>query len=340
MKRYPSISIITPTWNSNVALFDRVLRELKSQKYPKKLIEHIVLDAGSENDTVKVAKKYGCNVILRPDLQPQEQYREGLGISMAKGELILMLQSDNIITSKDWLERMVQPFLENQKIIGTYSAYNSYEKGMSITTRYTSLIGSGEPTTYYLHKTDKISLTQKKWDKGEIVNETENYYVVKYTKENLPITGDNGHMFLKKVIDKVNKKPEQYMHPDAFAYLLDKGYDTYGVVKNSIIHIITPDIVRYVTRRLHVKDKYFDKGRGKRKYLIFDWKSPRDRINVVKYVFLSFTLIYPLYESIRGYIKIKDNAWFLHPVLCFLMAGSYTYSEIKLQTRHFIKKLF
>ena len=54
----PSISIVSCTWNTNLFMFEQVLKVIQMQNYPKKLIEHIVMDAGSINGTVELAKKY------------------------------------------------------------------------------------------------------------------------------------------------------------------------------------------------------------------------------------------------------------------------------------------
>ena len=59
MNNLPSISIVTCTYNVNLKLFEKVLKALREQVYPKRLIEHIVMDAGSSNGTVELAKKFG-----------------------------------------------------------------------------------------------------------------------------------------------------------------------------------------------------------------------------------------------------------------------------------------
>ena len=328
----PTITILTGTLNSNVEVFKEVLDSIRSQDYPKKLIEHIVLDGGSINETVPLAKKYGCKVIIRSDLQSEKEHGQSrgvIGIKMAKGDLILILESDNILTSRDWLRRMVEPFLTNKKVICTFSAYNSYEKYMSATTRYTALFGSPDPTLYYLNKTEKIRMDQKKYNKRIILKETNDYYIVKFTTETLPTLGDNGHIFLKKAMLKVIKDEQNYIHVDAFSELLDMGYDTFGVVKNSLIHVQNPNIITLVKRRVEVKKIFYDQKRGKRKYLVFNPNSMNDRINLIKYILFSLTFIIPIMESIRGYIKIRDKAWFLHPVFCFLMVSAYGWSEVK-----------
>lgn len=329
MENYPSISIVTATLNSSLPIFERVLKTLRSQSYPKNLLEHIVMDGGSTNGTIKLAKEYSCKVVVCKDLMMKAQIRAGLGIKKAKNDLVLMLQSDNIPTSKNWLKEMVQPFMDNKKVFCTLSAYNSYKKNMSVTTRYGAFFGAADPVLYYMGKSDKIPLLQKKYDKGKIISETLNYWIVEFNKDTLPTLGDNGQMFLKSAIDEVNKNPESYIHPDAFAGMLELGYNTCGIIKNSVIHIVPPNIFYYAKRRVWTKETFYDGWRGNRKYLVFNWRSNRDRLNLIKFIFFSLTFIIPLAQSIRGYLKIRDKAWFLHPIMCFLMLASYGGSEIR-----------
>lgn len=330
--KLPTITILTGTLNSNIPVFKKVLDSLRVQDYPKNLIEHIVLDGGSINETIPLAKKYGCRVIIRSDLQSEKEHGQSrgvIGIKMAKGDLVLILESDNILTSNDWLLQMVKPFRQNKRIFCTYSVYNSYEKDMSATTRYTALFGSPDPTLYYLDKTEKIRMDQEYYNKGQILRENDDYYIVKFTKDNLPTLGDNGHMFLRKAMLKVIKDPNNYIHVDAFSKLLDMGYDTFGIVKNSIIHVQNPNLIDLVKRRVEIKKIFYDQKRVKRKYLVFNPNSVKDRINLIKYIIFSLTILEPLSESIKGYIKIRDKAWFLHPVMCFLMVTGYGLSEIE-----------
>ena len=48
----------------------------------------------------------------------------------------------------------------------------------------------------------------------------------------------------------------------------------------------------------------------------------------MKFVIFSLTLIEPIFESIRGYTKIREPAWFLHPLMCLLMVFGYGWSEV------------
>ncbi len=325
----PFISIVTNTYNPDPVLFKEVLKALAIQTYPKKLVEHLVIDGGSTNETVKLARSFKCRVVVRADLKEQEQMRSSMGFKMAKGKIIAVIQSDNIVTSKNWLLKMVQPFIDNPDVFCAFSQKNSYRKNMDVLTRYCALFGVNDPTIYYLNKTEKLRMDETKYNKGTILEERKDYYIVKFDRSNLPPLGDNGHMFLKSAIRKVAKDTKNYMHTDAFGALLDMGYDTVGVVKNSIIHAQKPNIIKTIKRRVELKEKFYDTYRGKRKYLVYDPGSVRDRINLVKYIIFSLTIVIPLLESIRGYMRIRDKAWFLHPLMCLLMVVGFGVSEIK-----------
>lgn len=331
MNSLPSLSILTVTYNSDLALFEQVLIALRKQDYPKKLIEHIVMDAGSTNGAIKLAEKYGCKVYVRPDLKVEEHMRAGLGFKIAKNKIVLIIQSDNLVTSSDWLKRMVQPFMENKDIFCAYTAHYSYKKNMSATTRYGALIGANDPliSPYFLDKIEKVPMTRKKYNKGKIIEENKNYYTVRFNNKNCPPLGDNGQMVLRSVINKVNKDPKNYMHLDTWTKMFDLGYTTCGVVKTSVIHVITPDIYRLATRRVQIKENFFDGKKRKRRFLVYDSESIKDKFNLAKFVLYSATFIPTIIQCISGYLKIRDKAWFLHPVICFVMLAAYSVSEIK-----------
>lgn len=340
MKKFPTITIVTGTLNPSLSLFESSLLSVRKQRYPRRFIEHIVLDGGSVNGCVTLAKRYGCKTIVHSDPPGVEQVRPAMGIQMAKGDIVLVLESDNIVVGKDWLKKMVKPFLDDDRVVCSFSAYNTYEKDMSLTTRYCALFGSPDPTLYYLKKTEKIRMDQSVYDKGNMIKEAEDYWIVKFNKESLPTLGDNGHMFRKSVMMEVLKDPKTYTHTDAFAQLMMRGHNTFAAVNNSLIHIMNPDVFTLVKRRVEVKVRYTDDRRGWRHYLVFDWQSKKDRWNLIKYVIFSLTFIQPLVLSVRGYLNIRDRAWFLHPIMCFLMVISYGYSEIVFQWKRVFKRLF
>lgn len=332
-----AVTIITGTLNPNIRIFEKSLRSVKSQTSGS-VIQHVILDGGSDNGTLELAKKYGCDVMSFPRVSESKTNRLFRALPTVKGDIVLILESDNILTNDHWIRDMVLPF-QDPKIFCTFSAHNAYEPDSDVLTKYFALLGSPDPTLYYLGKSDKIRKDQKRYDKGQILKETLNHYVVRFTKETQPVLGDNGFMIRTSVLRKVVRKNQPFYHTDAYAELLQLGYDTVGVVKNSIIHISRPNIIEQVKRRVDVKRHFTDEMKGKRKYLVYDPASSKDRKKLLTYIFCTLTVVQPLYLSIRGYITIRETAWFLHPVMCFVMVIGYGISEVEYQVKNLFKKL-
>lgn len=309
----PTISIITCSLNPDLMIFTKCLNALKKQKYPKILLEHIVMDGGSTNGGDILAEEFGCKVIRRPDLKNFALQRMSLGITLSKGSIILILEPDNIILGKNWIEEMIQPFREDENVIGTFSIYNSFENKMPILTKYYSLFGVNDTLLHYLGKSEKIPQYQKSYNKGRLISRNSNYSVVEFDKNNFPTLGDNGHMVRKKIIQQVNKNSKLFLHTDAFYDLLDLGYNKYGAVNNSIIHYTGSSIISSFKKRIEYKNRF---KKYNRTYLVFNPLSGRDVLKVVLFGLYAITIVQPLFESCRGYIKKKEIAWFLHPIMC------------------------
>jgi glycosyltransferase involved in cell wall biosynthesis len=326
---FPKISIVTCLYNTDIDIWRKTLDGIKKQKYPKNRIEHFVMDGGSTNKSPQLARSYGCKVIVRKDLRDKALVRMRAGILKAKGDLILFLEPDNIITESDWFRKMVKPFTEDKNIVGAYSMYNTYEKEMPMVTKYSALIGINDPFVYYLGKSEKMPMSENKYKIGEIINEKKDYYTVRFKTSNLPVLGDNGHMVRRELIIPEAKNMKQFYHSDAFFNLLINGHDTYGVVKNTIIHFTGSNLIAFFKRRILYKSQFYDNNASIRTYFVFNKHSKKDLWNTAKFIFFSLTLFQTIYFSIKGFLKIKEPAWFLHPVACLLAVFFYTRSELQ-----------
>lgn len=84
----PLVSIIVTTKNEE-AVIGRLLRSIKNQSYP--LIEIIVVDNNSTDNTKKIAKKYKAKLY---NFGPERSAQRNFGIKKAKGSFVLILDAD------------------------------------------------------------------------------------------------------------------------------------------------------------------------------------------------------------------------------------------------------
>jgi len=136
----PSISIITPTYNSAKTL-TTCLASIKNQDYQGE-IEIIIADGGSTDSTLEIARQYTNKIYPNP-LKTGEAGK-AVGLKHSKGEIIALIDSDNILPSKDWLSRMVEPF-QDREIAGTEPLYYTYRGEDGYSTRYCAMVGMNDP---------------------------------------------------------------------------------------------------------------------------------------------------------------------------------------------------
>jgi len=116
------LSIIIPTLNEEKYL-PLLLDSIKKQDF--KDYEMIVADARSKDNTVKIAKSYGCKVV-KGGLPPVARNN---GAKSTKGDLLLFLDAD-VIIGKDFLRETVSEFYRRN--LGAATCYYRPIKGKRV----------------------------------------------------------------------------------------------------------------------------------------------------------------------------------------------------------------
>lgn len=110
------VSIITATYNSEKTLQD-TLKSVCNQTYDN--IEHIIIDGASTDSTTSIIREYirrqgGKSIICRSE--PDNGIYDALnkGISLATGDIVGFLHSDDLFANKDIISKIVERFYEEQ----------------------------------------------------------------------------------------------------------------------------------------------------------------------------------------------------------------------------------
>jgi rhamnosyltransferase len=111
-------SVVIPTKNGG-PLFKNVVEALKKQSiWPQ--AEFIVIDSGSTDETVKIARAAGARVI---EISPKE-FNHGatrdLGISLASCEIAVLMVQDAVANNPNMLAKILRPFDDNA-VVGVYA---------------------------------------------------------------------------------------------------------------------------------------------------------------------------------------------------------------------------
>ena len=111
MKKEPLISIITTVLNNKETIEDAI-KSVLNQTYPN--IEYIIVDGGSTDGTIEVINKYRKNISKFISEKDRGVY-DGMnkGIRMATGEIIGILNSDDIYVRDNVIGEVVKAMEEN-----------------------------------------------------------------------------------------------------------------------------------------------------------------------------------------------------------------------------------
>lgn len=107
----PSVSIVTPSYNQAAYIEDTIL-SVGNQDYGD--IEHVIIDGGSTDGTTDILEHYQEKYDLRWVSEADEGQADGInkGFSMANGEILGWLNSDDVFISRSVVSKAVTALTE------------------------------------------------------------------------------------------------------------------------------------------------------------------------------------------------------------------------------------
>lgn len=113
------LSIIIPTLNEEKYL-PFLLESLKKQSYTD--YEVIVADAGSKDQTLEIAQRYNCKVVIGG--LPAKGRNEGA--KAARGNLLLFLDADTLSLHPHFLQNILEEFKKRKLDIASFPIYSAF----------------------------------------------------------------------------------------------------------------------------------------------------------------------------------------------------------------------
>ena len=305
----PRISIVIPTYNSERTL-TQCLESVRQQDYPRDKIEIIIVDGGSSDKTVEIGKKFNVDKVLQ-NKRRHFIYGKSIGVDSAEHPLTLLLDSDNILPLKSWLRDMVKPF-EDPEIVGSEPISFTYRQTDPLVTRYCALMGVSDPLCLYLGNFDHICLFKEKWTDLPLKTISRDSYIkIELDGIHTPTLGANGTILYTELIKKTaHYKP--FFDVDLIHELAGKGYNRFAKVHIGIVHLYAENLTQFVRKKLRqARDFYLYRH-------LRNYPGYKQQIKLLSFILATITIVGTARDSNRGYQKVPDKAWFLHPIICLL----------------------
>lgn len=323
------ISIVTPTFNSMRTL-DEYMQAILGQNYPHDEMELIFADGGSQDGTLEQFEEYRrrCDIPIRVYENPLRTAEAGKAVAVrqAEGEIVCLLDSDNIIPDQNWLSRMMKPF-DEEMIVASEPIRYTYRKKDSVINRYCALIGMNDPLCLFTGNYDRYCAVTGKWtevereeiDKGD-------YLSVRFREDMIPTIGANG--FLMRRQELLDNFEGDYLFDIDVLWELFKKEPELRVakVKTGIIHLFCPDTKTFYRKQnRRIRDfLYFSDAKGRK----YPW-SKVGKSRIVLFVLCCITVFPLLGQACAGYSRKHDlQAWAYHFVACWITLWVYGWGVI------------
>lgn len=308
---FPLVSIIIPTLNSSATLA-RCLDSIRNQDYPADRLEILVCDGGSSDDTRSIAQHYHARILENP-LQTGEAGKS-VGLKNATSELIGFIDSDNFLTSSDWLSRMISIFQSDSQVVLAEPVRFAWDPQAPSIIRYCALMGLNDPLCFYTGHFDRWNEAIQNWTRLDIpTHQEKNWFWFEGNIKRWPTVGANGTFYRRSSLAPFEN--EDYFFDIDIPPQIGRTNPQARFAKAdlSILHWYCPkwpDFLRKQVRRM-------------RDYRHFQSTAQRPRqtsqypIASIAMFIVSTLLIFPcLWISWKGYRQKRDSAWFLHWPLC------------------------
>ena len=143
---YPSVSIIVTTLNNELTI-EECLRSIRELDYPQESIEVLMVDAGSRDSTLDIAKKHMVRLISKP-LNAPAAYNYASKI--VKNEILGFIDADAKV-EKQWLKKLI-PHLIDKNVAAASGTIETWNKdrviprciGYDLSYRYGRIRGSAQ----------------------------------------------------------------------------------------------------------------------------------------------------------------------------------------------------
>ena len=312
------LSVVIPTLNSERTL-GACLAAIRAQNLPRDAYEIVIADAGSSDRTLEIARGYGVDTITDNPLKTGEAGKTA-GIKAAKGDIIALVDSDNILPDPGWFERMLAPFSDPEILAAEPIEYTCRREDPALT-RYFALLGMNDPICLFTGNYDRTSAVTGRWTDLPVQHEDMGSYLkLRLAADALPTIGANGFVFRRSLLDGVKWDPYLFDIDILYDRIAKDGSVAVAKVKTGIVHLYCARLSDFARKqRRRIRDfLYF----AQEKERVYPWDRQR-KAGIILFCLATALTLPLLWQTIKGAIRRPDRAWLYHVPVCWITLWVY-----------------
>ncbi len=316
-KGLPKVSFILGILNAERTL-EECLKGIFMQDYPRDLFEVIIIDGGSTDKTLQVIdsfmrKERNISLLHNPKkLSEGRGMSKDMGIKKSKGDIVILLDHDNLISDPQWLRGILRPFRDKQ-VMASQSLLE-FRKEDSNFLKYINAAGVEDPFAIPYSLVAQVQLYPHKFRLVEDV-----YYVHKLNPNSVLFGGANGCAFVKDVFEKIGGYTRDV---DVFAKMAELRM-LVAVPKNvRLYHKTASNLWSFMKKKGLYFYRFINKEYAEKD---FQWVKPglANKLRFFLMVASNLSFVLPSVLALQRTFKTGRFFWILHPFYVFFVTLEY-----------------
>lgn len=312
---FPKVSFIILTYDDAVGL-EKCLLSIECQDYPKNKIEIIVVDDGSKDNTIAIARKYGTRVLLNGR---HDMYRSwGLGLHAVRGDLTYLLEQDIELRDKTFLRKMIQPLVNDTSVVASFTRKYPRKDDSWI----------NQFISYHPAQADPLYEFFSPSVESTIIEERDNYFICDYSSRKIPPFGRM--MYRMKYLRTLPIwHNERFYDFETLLAMIDHGYTKYAYVPSAgLYHYHAKSLHQLLAKRIRNLKNHYVQTNSPYKYSWFDMTSLQGLFKIFIWVIYA-NLIFP--ATIRGIlraVRYRNLVMLMEPIVTITTTDAILYHFI------------
>jgi len=305
----PEITFIIPTYNANKQL-KSCLRSIRCQKYPQNKIEIIIADGGSTDNTLEIAKEFGCRIIQNP--RRLAEYGVQVGVRNSIGIFLVIFAADNELVGVNWIQKVIDVFKNNVDISAVWGRLASGENDLALN-KYYALIQS-DPLNWFMNKNLTSYLKS--------ATRYKDCFIFNVDPKKPLVWGANGLVYRAEKIKKIWEQEGYLGDNDAFQYMIEQGNNIVAYFESPFVyHHHVRNLMDWISKwKRNFNQHLLDNIHTRNMNWIF---TKNFKIRLSLWIIYSLIPVFSLFDSLKNIIIERNIYWLYHPFVSFTQTAIY-----------------
>jgi glycosyltransferase involved in cell wall biosynthesis len=308
----PKITFIVPTLNAEKFL-SACLSSIRKQRYPQKLIEMVIADGGSTDNTLRIARKYGAKILHNPGIY--QEYGKTQASKTAKGSLIFYIDVDNVLALNTFVSAVVNVFRKHPEVMGFLPQTVPAPDSNPID-RYLGYLFT-DPFTWFVYKNAANPRDFHKQYRP--LYSTSEYELYRFPKRQIPLFG-----LAQGVATNKRFSRGTYDYADDILSgikLIREGGIVAYIPKATLYHYHIKNYFQFIQKyRWRVQNNFSQTIKDTGLVSRLAYLSVFQKLRIILFIPYALSIVFPLVDAIYLSLHYKDKIMLYHLIISYTLA--------------------